>query len=159
MCRGGGVCLLKLIAGGRMAQGNRIRFPSPPRSGILGGMVVVSIRIVAVLLGAYALTVAFFASIFRMDTIGELRWVLWADIRIGFWVAIAFLLWRVPTPDGTTWRRHVITGIGTAATWAAVTGELWYEHLSQASIRAQEPMDELVDRYLWPVLPESSPPP
>jgi hypothetical protein len=117
-------------------------------------MIGVAVRVAAVLIGAYTLYVAFFASIFRIDAMYEFRAILYLDIRIGFWLGMSFLLWRVPTPVGATWRRHVVSAIGTALIWAVVTGGLWQTHLEQVHIRGQYPMEKLIDEYLWPALLE-----
>jgi hypothetical protein len=114
--------------------------------------VTIVLRTAAVLVGAYTLYVAFFASIFRIDSMDEFRAILQLDVRIGFWLAMSFLLWRAPTPDDSTWRRHVVTAIGCALAWAAVTGGLWETHLEQVHIRGHYPTDELIDKYLLPTL-------
>jgi hypothetical protein len=107
------------------------------------------LRLVAVAIAAYALYATFFAFIFRMEGSSELEACLHLDIRIGFWLAFAFLLWRAPTPDNATWKRHLVTGCGTILIWLLVSGGLCRTHLEQFSVRAMKPLDQVIDEHLW----------
>ena len=115
-------------------------------------MANVLLRGTAVLIAAYNLVSTFFAAIFRIDEMRELRWILGTDIRIGFWFAFALLLWRTPTPQGATYRRHLVTGIGMVLAWAFFTGMLWHQHLDHVHVRSGVPKDELISEYLYPAL-------
>jgi hypothetical protein len=102
------------------------------------GMVRTVLRVVGVCVGVYALVNVFFASMFRMDTAGELPWVLRMDMVVGAATALATLLCRIPAPGQGTARWHAWTAITAALLWAAVSGGLMWIHYEQYRIRSSD---------------------
>jgi hypothetical protein len=100
------------------------------------GMVRRFLRIVGIGLGSYALLASAFATVFRMDTAGELGWILQVDVILGLALASAITLVRIPTLGAGTVRRHALTIFAAITAWVVVSGGLAWSHIEQHRLRS-----------------------
>ncbi len=98
------------------------------------------LRIVGVAVGGCALLVGASATMFRMDSAGELEWILQLDTIVGLALALAVVLVRVPASGAGNARWHGLTAIGAVAVWVMVSGGLVWSHLEQHRIRSTPPV-------------------
>ena len=93
-------------------------------------MVRTVLRIVGGLLAAYALICVYFAMWFRLESGFEVEGVEQADIEVGGWLAIAFVLVLAPSRLKSVWR-WVVTVVAAGLIWLYVSSSLISSHREQ----------------------------
>jgi hypothetical protein len=100
----------------------------------------VLLRIVGVAIGGYALLLAAVADRFRIDSGSDLEWLLQLDVVVGFGLAAAVVLIRIPPAGAGTARWHGLTALVAVLMWAVVSGGLTWSHLEQVRTRSTLPV-------------------
>jgi hypothetical protein len=106
----------------------------------------IGLRAGAVILAVWGLFLAWVAiNFFHIDTRDELRFVLGAFEASGQLLALAVILWRIPSPGGSTWRRHAVTIVIALAIYLFVARCLRNERLEAEAGRAGMTPSELLE--------------
>ena len=98
------------------------------------------LRILGVAIGACALLVGAFASIFRLEGGNDLEMILNVDVVIGLALAVAVVMARIPAVGTGTWQWHCVTAAGAFLIGSVVSGGLAWTHLEQHRIRSTPPV-------------------
>lgn len=94
--------------------------------------------VIGFVVGTLAVVLAFFASVARIESFDELASLRVLDVVIGGMFAAALVLVAAPSLLGSRTRRYVVLAAAVVL-WAAVSGELIWEHEAQVRARSGLP--------------------
>jgi hypothetical protein len=97
-------------------------------------------RGVGLVVGSLAAVATFFACIARIDSGGELDYLVKLDVVLGGLFAAALLLLSAPSLPGASARWHVFVVAAAVVVWAGVSGSLIWHHEEQVRIRSKLPV-------------------